>query len=74
MHHDRLGIYVDTKENCAVRISSPHWIPSGADWLLVTPDTNATLTSIREAAREKALLADPDSITWGDFAELARRA
>jgi hypothetical protein len=74
MHQDRLGIYVNTKENCAVRISSPYWLPSGADWVLLTSDTNTSLTTIRKAAREKALVADPDSITWGDFAELARRA
>ncbi len=74
MHHDRLGIYVNTKENCAVRISSPYWIPSGADWVLVTLDTNATLIRVREAAREKGVVADAETIIWGDFAKLAHRA
>jgi hypothetical protein len=48
-----------------VRITSPYWFPEPPDWVYVTDEVNATLLSIREAIRVKALAEDPDSVTWG---------
>ncbi len=61
----KFGIYLNKKDGKAVRINSPYWIPSGADWVLVTNDVNATLASVREAAKSKKLTAKPDAISWG---------
>ncbi len=69
---DGFGIYVNREKNCAVRISSPYWIPEGPDWTLVTAETNATLTEIRRLAQEKDLVEKPEVLSWGDFARLAR--
>ena len=64
---EKFGIYLNKKELKLLRISSPYWIPSGEDWLLVTPDFNATMVAIREMAREKNLAGDPDRLEWGEL-------
>jgi hypothetical protein len=61
----RFGIYLNGKENQAVRINSPYWIPEEPDWVFLTPEVNATLLQIRGLAREKGLSPSPDTITWG---------
>ena len=73
MHHDRIGIYLNTKESKVMRISSPYWIPSGTEWVFLTPDTNATLLKIRELAKEKQLVSQPENIVWGDWSQVPRR-
>lgn len=64
---EKFGIYLNKKELKVLRISSPYWIPSGEDWVLVTPDFNATMVAIREMAREKNLVGDPDRLEWGEL-------
>ena len=61
----KFGIYLNDAEKKVVRINSPYWFPEEPDWVFVTPEVNATLLSIRDLAREQALSADADSITWG---------
>ena len=61
----KFGIYLNDTEKKVVRINSPYWLPEEPEWVLVTPEVNATLLSIRELAREQALSADADSLTWG---------
>lgn len=73
MHHDKFGIYLNVKEGKVMRISSPYWIPSGPDWVLLTSEVNATLLKIRELAREKKLVRDPDKIVWGDWSKVPRK-
>jgi hypothetical protein len=73
MQQEKFGIYLNIKERKVLRISSPYWIPSGDEWVLLTPDTNATLVKIREMAREKAIIDDPDSIVWGDWSKVLQR-
>ena len=60
----KFGIYLNTKESTAVRITSPYWFPEGPEWVLLTPEVNATMLKIRELAREKNLVQDPDAIQW----------
>lgn len=64
MELEKFGIYVNTKELKVVRINSPYWIPSGPDWVYLTPDVNMTLLKIRELAGEKKLVSEPDKLVW----------
>lgn len=64
MELEKFGIYVNTKELKVVRINSPYWIPSGPDWVYLTPDVNMTLLKIRELAGEKKLVGEPDKLIW----------
>jgi hypothetical protein len=73
MHHDKFGIYLNVKEAKAMRINSPYWIPSGPDWVLLTPEVNATLLKIRELAREKKLVREPETVVWGDWTKVPRK-
>ena len=61
----KFGIYLNPAESRVVRINSPYWIPPEPEWVLLTPEVNATLLQIRELAREQGASADPDAITWG---------
>ena len=70
MQHDKFGIYLNRKDLRMVRINSPYWIPSGPDWVMVTPEVNATLLQVRELARDKKLVAEPDKITWGSLPQV----
>ena len=64
---EKLGIYLNKKELKAVRISSPYWIPSGDDWVLLTPEVNTTILAVREMAREKNLAKEPEKVDWGQI-------
>jgi len=65
MDPTKFGIYLNTKESKVVRINSPYWIPSGNEWVYLTPEVNMTLLKIREVAREGNLVKNPDEIVWG---------
>ena len=73
MHHDKFGIYLNVKEGTVMRITSPYWIPSGEDWVLLTPEVNITLLRIRELAKEQGLTNAPGQITWGDWSQAPKR-
>jgi hypothetical protein len=73
MQQEKFGIYLNVKERKAMRISSPYWIPSGGEWVLITHDVNATLLKIRELAKEKSVVGDPEKIIWGDWSQGPRR-
>jgi len=60
----KFGIYLNTKELKVARINSPYWIPSGPDWVFLTPEVNMTLLKIRELAAEKKLASEPDKVVW----------
>ena len=64
MEHDKFGIYLNAKELKAARINSPYWIPSGPDWVFLTPEVNMTLLKVRDLAREKKLAGEPDKLVW----------
>ena len=74
MHQDKFGIYLNTKKCEVMRISSPYWIPSGAEWVLLTPEVNATLLKIRELAKEKGLVKHPERVVWGDWSQVPQRS
>ena len=64
MEQAKFGIYLNTKELKLARINSPYWIPSGPDWVFLTPEVNMTLLKARKLAAEKKLVSDPDKIVW----------
>jgi len=64
---EKFGIYLNIKELKVVRINSTYWIPSGKEWVFLTPEVNATLVKIRESARERKLVENPDKISWGEI-------
>ncbi len=73
MHHDKFGIYVNVKEGKVIRITSPYWIPSGDEWVLLTEEVNATLLKIRDLVKEKGLVDDPQKVDWGDWSHVPRQ-
>ena len=64
MEQKKFGIYVNTKELKVARINSPQWIPSGPDWVFLTPEVNMTLLKIHELANEKKLVGEPNKLVW----------
>jgi hypothetical protein len=73
MQHEKFGIYLNTKNCQVMRINSPYWIPKGPEWKLLTTEVNATLLKIRELAKEKGLVKEPEKITWGDWSQVPKR-
>jgi hypothetical protein len=73
MQQEKFGIYLNTRDCRVMRITSPYWIPSGDEWVLITSEVNATLLKIRDLAREKGVVSDPESIVWGDWSEVPHR-
>ena len=61
----KFGIYLNAKENQAVRINSPYWIPEEPEWVFLTSEVNSTLLSVRDLAQVKGLSQDSDGISWG---------
>ena len=72
MPREDFGIYLNTRELKVVRINSPYWIPSGEEWVMVTPEVNATLLDIRGMVKEKGLGVEEDKIVWGSIVELKK--
>ena len=72
MQREEFGIYLNTKELKIVRINSPYWIPSGEEWVMITPEVNATLLNIREIVEQKGLDVEADKIVWGSIPELKK--
>jgi hypothetical protein len=73
MQQEKFGIYLNVKEGKVMRISSPYWIPSEDEWVILTPDVNATLLEIRGLAKEKDVVNEPEKIIWGDWSQVPRR-
>lgn len=60
----KFGIYLNPKELKVVRINSPYWFPPAPEWVYLTPEVNMTLLKIRELAKEKGLVTEPDKVQW----------
>lgn len=73
MKHEQFGIYLNTQKCQVMRINSPYWIPKGPEWVFLTPEVNATLLKIREIAKEKGLVENPEKIVWGDWSEVPKK-
>jgi hypothetical protein len=60
----KFGIYVNAKDLKVTRINSPYWIPSGPDWTFLTTEVNMTMFRIRQLAKERKLVSEPDKLVW----------
>ena len=65
MDPKKIGIYLNKKDGKLLRITSPYYIPKGADWTMVSSDPNETLVSLREIIKKKKLLKEPEKAAWG---------
>jgi len=63
----QFGIYLNTNDGKAVRITSPHWLPPAPDWIFVTSEVNATMVSIREMVQDQKLFPSPEKVIWGQI-------
>ena len=61
----KFGIYLNINEKQVVRITSPYWFPEEPEWVYVTVEVNATLLLIRDLIKQRCLVDDEKSITWG---------
>lgn len=66
---EKFGIYLNKRTKKLMRISSPYWIPSGDEWVLITEDLNKTLVEIRGIIKERNLLENPEEAVWGEWEE-----
>jgi len=73
MQNDRFGIYLNIRDKKVMRINSPYWIPSGDEWVMLTDEVNSPLTKIRDLAKDRGLVDDPQEVTWGDWSGVPRR-
>jgi len=62
--HRQFGIYLNKRELKVARINSPYWIPEEPNWVFLTPEVNMTLLNIRELAKSKNMVNEPDKLEW----------
>lgn len=59
-----IGIYLNPKTLQAFRASTTHAAPESNDWLLISEDSMIGMLKIREIAKERNLVAEPEKIQW----------
>jgi len=59
-----IGIYVNAKTLQAYRASTVHAAPESADWVLVSDDSMIGMVRVRELAKEKGLVTEPEKLQW----------
>ena len=59
------NILVPTKKNVVLRVTSPYWLPTSPDWVLISNDVNATLSCIKGMIKDDGSELDSESIQWG---------
>lgn len=64
-HIPKFGIYIHLKDRVVVRINSPFWLPDGPHWVLLTSDVNATLSQVKQIAKQENIVKEFDSLAWG---------
>ena len=60
----KIGIYVNPKRLKAFRASTVHAAPESQDWVLVSEDSMIGMVTVRELAKERNLVPDPQQIEW----------
>lgn len=58
------GIYLNPRRLKAFRASTTHAAPQEPDWVLISDDTMIGMVTIREIAKERGLVPDPQQIEW----------
>ena len=64
MAQGKIGIYLNPKRLKAFRASTVHAAPDSPDWVLVSEDSMIGMVKIREIAKERNLVDDPQQIEW----------
>jgi len=64
MAQGKVGIYLNPRRLKAFRASTVHAAPESPDWTLISEDSMIGMVTIREIARERALVEDPQQIEW----------
>jgi hypothetical protein len=59
-----IGIYVNPKRMQAYRASTVHSAPEDSDWILVSEDSMIGMVKVRELAKERHLINDPEALQW----------
>jgi len=60
----KMGIYLNVETTQVVRITSPYWIPESPQWTLITNQTNAPLSTIREIIKEEGIVNNVEGVVW----------
>lgn len=63
--NSKYGIYFNSKKNEVLRVTSPYWLPTSPDWVLICNDVNATLSCIKGMIKADGSELDSESIQWG---------
>ena len=64
MAQGKVGIYVNPKRLKAFRASTVHAAPDDPNWILISEDSMIGMVTIREIAKERALVEHPEEIQW----------
>ncbi len=64
MPQGKIGIYLNPKRLKAFRASTVHAAPDSTDWVLISEDSMIGMVTIREIAKERSLVDDPQKIEW----------
>lgn len=64
------GIYLNPEKRLALRASTRFSAPTQPGWELISDDTMIGMVTIREIAKERGLVAEPDAIQWTGRADV----
>jgi hypothetical protein len=64
MAQGKIGIYLNSKRLKAFRASTVHAAPESPDWVFISEDSMIGMVTIREIAKERKLVDDPQKIEW----------
>jgi hypothetical protein len=64
------GIYLNPEKRKALRASTPFAAPTQPGWELISDDTMIGMVDVRRIAKERGLVADPESIEWTGRADV----
>lgn len=59
-----IGIYLNPHTLQAFRASTVHAAPESSDWVLISEDSMIGMVRVRELARERGLVQEPEKIQW----------
>ncbi|HLZ70806.1 MAG TPA: hypothetical protein VKV26_12970 [Dehalococcoidia bacterium] len=60
----KIGIYLNPKRLKAFRASTVHAAPAEPEWVLISEDSMIGMVTVRELAKERKLVPDPQQIEW----------
>jgi hypothetical protein len=64
------GIYLNAEKLKALRASTPFAAPTRPGWTLLSEDTMIGMVTVRELAKERGLVQEPDKIEWTGRADI----